>query len=468
MTAPTVGLALIVKNEAENLPRLFKSIEGAFDQVVLVDTGSTDATKDIFAAWASAQGGLPYRIADFEWIHDFAAVRNYADSLLTTDFTAWADADDTIEGAQHLRQLAAKLAPDAAAAIADYLYAFDPWGNCVCTLRRERLVRRGAGQWIGRVHEAQVIRGNSTLVDPQIVHWRHHKIVGNESNARNLEILRAWVIDEPENPRVLGYLGTEEAAHGDHETAVGFYQRYIEAAGDPAGWPQECSQIHRKLALSMLALGRPQEALTWAWKGFHHDPAWADTRLSLAQAYYHLERYERAEYWANDLLRLGPPDTLLIVNPRDYDREAYRVLAAATGATGRVDEAIEWADKALAIVPEDPELQGHRARWMDASKREATARTVCAFAQSLIAHDEQDKALGFLETCVPYYCVDHPAVVQLRSFTRERVRPLLLPAGVASHYEAGTEDGMTVEFAAQLPRAHFLARGVKEQLTEGD
>ena len=52
---PSVGLALIVKDGADDLPNLLKSVEGAFDQVVLLDTGSTDQTKSVFRKWAKQE-----------------------------------------------------------------------------------------------------------------------------------------------------------------------------------------------------------------------------------------------------------------------------------------------------------------------------------------------------------------------------------------------------------------------------
>ena len=50
----SVGLAIIARDEAANLPWLLDSVRGAFDQVVLCDTGSTDATVEIFEQWARA------------------------------------------------------------------------------------------------------------------------------------------------------------------------------------------------------------------------------------------------------------------------------------------------------------------------------------------------------------------------------------------------------------------------------
>lgn len=73
------------------------TIEGAFDQVVLVDTGSEDRTVDVFTAWAEAeQLPMGFKIESFEWCDDFGAAREFADSLLATDWLANADASDEI------------------------------------------------------------------------------------------------------------------------------------------------------------------------------------------------------------------------------------------------------------------------------------------------------------------------------------------------------------------------------------
>lgn len=81
--APTVGLALIAKDEEEALPGLLASVEGAFDQVALLDTGSTDRTVEVFEEWSAAekvrQPGFISTLGHFEWCDDFAAARNAAD-----------------------------------------------------------------------------------------------------------------------------------------------------------------------------------------------------------------------------------------------------------------------------------------------------------------------------------------------------------------------------------------------------
>ncbi len=464
MSPPTVGLALIVRDEEASLPGLLASVEGAFDEVVMVDTGSKDNTEDVFRDWARAQEGLKWRIGHFEWVDDFAAARQYADGLLTADWTCWADADDIIQGAGNLRGLAGQAPAELSAYVADYDYAQDGYGNCVCVLRRERLVRAGKGTWWGRVHEAQLIDGPTTLVDPGIVQWVHRKSheTAPPSQPRNLRILRKWLKDEPRNPRVLGYLGTEEAAMGRHKLAVSYYRRYLK---ERTGWDEERAQIHRKLTASLLALDEPLKARTVALEALALLPNWPDTYLSLAQTCYALGEHANAIQWAQRVLELGQPDSLLILNPLDYSLQPLLVLAGSYGALGALDEAIDHAARALAIIPDQPLLRGHFDEWRARSKRDYTAKTYVGQAEQHLAHDEQLKALTLLEECVPHFAQDHPEVVAMRSQLRERIGPLLEPAGTAEHYETLTEEGITdLQVAGSLPRAQYLKAGLLDQI----
>lgn len=472
VSAPTVGLALIALNEERSLPRLLKSIEGCFDRVVLLDTGSRDATVDVFIAWAREQPGMTFSVGRFDWVHDFAAARAAADELLGdgVDWCCWADCDDHLEGAEHLRGLAAQAPPDLAAYVMDYDYAHDEHGNLVCVLKRERLVRRGAGQWSGRVHEAQLVAGNSTVVDRRLVRWVHHKTsTAKASNLRNLRILRAWVKDEPFNPRVLGYLGTEEAARGQHKRAVTYFRRYLKLK---TGWDEERAQIHRKLSVCLMALGRHNEAAQTALAALAVVPDWPDSHLSLAEACYQLGEHDKSVKWAREVLRLGQPDSLLILNPLDYVWKPRVVLAAALGALNRVDEALAVAQEALAIVPDHTELRHHAAGWQTTSEREHIAATWVGCAQMLIRCDEQLKALALLEQTVPYFAQDHPSVVAVRSQARERLLWARDPALYAEHYRSGGskaedfhDDERALQVAESLPRAHFLARNVREMMS---
>ena len=470
---PTVGLALIAKDEEEQLPRLLASIEGAFDEVVLLDTGSTDGTIDAFQAWAKEEikrrpgEGFYTTVDTFDWIDDFAAARTAADALMTTDWIAWADCDDEIANAHKLRELAADADPSVSAFIFSYNYAQDPNGNCVCRLKRERLVRRGLGRWEGRVHEAQTFEGMGVDVPPEVCEWIHHPPEGQDSSERNLRILEAWVEEEPENPRVLGYIGTEKLIRSDHEGAIPYFGRYLDLK---TGWDEERAQIHRKLAVCLIAQGQLEEAISTAFEAMRVVPNWPDSYLTLAEAHYHLGEHDKALVWAQEVDRRGTPDSFLIVNPLDYVFQPKVLIAGCLGALHRFQEAVAVAEQALGMVPQHEGLLDGYRFWSQEIKREATAQTWIRAAKLLVGHDEQQKALTLLEQTAPYFVTDHPDVVAYRSFVRERVLPLV-GTDYDHHYEVGGSkpedmiaDDMLEEIASNQSRARFLVEGVTDQL----
>lgn len=471
--ANSVGLALIVRNEEKHLPTLLASIEGAFDQVVLLDTGSKDKTISTFKRWAQKEStredGFTFKVERFKWINDFAAARTAADQLLDTDWNVWADADDELIGARNLRALAAQATPDLTAYVMGYDYAQDPDGNCACYLRRERLVRAGAGRWEGRVHESQVFEGRAEDVDPSVALWRHRKkFVPEAMTTRNLDILSAWEKDEPENPRVLGYLGTEHMVRGEMDEAIPYFARYLDLRST---WDEERAQICRKFSACLIAKGEYDNAITVALEAVKLVPRWPDSYLSLAEAYHEKGEYDKACEWASEVLRRGQPETLLIINPLDYTLTPRLILSSALGGLKRWAEALQVGEEALKISPNNPNLLHARADWSEQLKRDATAKTFTAAAQELVAHDEQLKALILIEQTVPYYAKDHPEVVAMRSHLRERIRPLINADEYVEHYETGgskPEDFISDDdvdaLGEALPRAGFLFEGIQEQL----
>ena len=93
---PTLSLAMIVKNEAANLPRCLRSVQGLVDEVVIVDTGSTDDTVAIAMA-------LGAKVSHFGWVDDFAAARNESLRLCTGDWVLVLDGDESVDALDHAR-----------------------------------------------------------------------------------------------------------------------------------------------------------------------------------------------------------------------------------------------------------------------------------------------------------------------------------------------------------------------------
>lgn len=203
----SVGLAIIAKDEADSLPRLLASVVGAFDQVALADTGSTDRTVEVFTTWAEAQDlPLGHRVGRFAWRDDFAAARTFADSLLTTDWLTFADADDTLVGADELRPLVEEATPDVGC------FAFD-YGDDRNPGPRVRLCRRGWTCWYGPAHAIPVLirPAQIGIVPPEVAVWQHHRTDRTASDERDRRILDAWLEREPFNFRARALRAADEA-----------------------------------------------------------------------------------------------------------------------------------------------------------------------------------------------------------------------------------------------------------------
>ncbi len=86
----TFSLCMIVKNEEAILARCLDSVADIMDEIIIVDTGSTDATKEIAKRYTA-------KVYDFPWVDDFSLARNFAFEKATCDYIYSADADEVLD-----------------------------------------------------------------------------------------------------------------------------------------------------------------------------------------------------------------------------------------------------------------------------------------------------------------------------------------------------------------------------------
>jgi len=92
---PTLSLCMIVKNEQKFLEQCLRSVQNLVDEIIIVDTGSTDKTKEIASKFTR-------KIYDFVWCDDFAAARNVSLAHATGDWILVLDADEVVAEQDHL------------------------------------------------------------------------------------------------------------------------------------------------------------------------------------------------------------------------------------------------------------------------------------------------------------------------------------------------------------------------------
>ena len=84
-----ISLCMIVKDEEDVIERCLNSVSNVIDEVIIVDTGSSDTTIEKVKS-------LGAKVYNFKWINDFSKARNFSFSKATKDYILWIDADDIL------------------------------------------------------------------------------------------------------------------------------------------------------------------------------------------------------------------------------------------------------------------------------------------------------------------------------------------------------------------------------------
>jgi glycosyltransferase involved in cell wall biosynthesis len=260
---PLLSACLIVRDEADNLPRCLESIGGAVDEIVVYDTGSTDGTVPLARR-------LGARVVEGHWDDDFARARNDALAHCRGMWVLWVDADEALrceEPAALRRSLAARPADvEGLLVLIDNLRGNE--AGTVLTHPACRLFRRACGHWQGRLHEQVVARQGTTalalsVVDRELVHLTHwgylqSALSSRDKAARNVRTAFADLagISELDGPTRLVSLGRSHMLAGRYPEGVELCRQGAATASAPT----TVRLALRNVIEGLLALGRPEEA----------------------------------------------------------------------------------------------------------------------------------------------------------------------------------------------------------------
>ncbi len=218
----TISLCMIVKNEEDTLARCLDTIKDIVDEIIIIDTGSTDKTKDVAGQYTS-------KIYDFQWVNDFAAARNYSFSKATKEYVMWLDADDVLleEDRKKLIRLKRVMNPEIDIVMMKYNIKVDEKGTPKTTFTRERILKRSKNyEWVNPVHEYVKIHGKYFNSDICITHRKVHS-----SGDRNLKILEDILNEEGLSDRNTFYYARELYANKEFNKAIEFYNLFLDTEG---------------------------------------------------------------------------------------------------------------------------------------------------------------------------------------------------------------------------------------------
>lgn len=166
-----LSVCMIVKNEERVLARCLDCVSQFADELIIVDTGSTDRSMEIAGKYTS-------KVFFHKWQDSFAEARNYAYSLATCEYMMWLDADDVIdeENIGRFLKLKQETPPDTDVIFTIYRnYSEDGIGDYIL---RDRIIRRSLNpKWVGDVHEAIPLRSSwkcMYALDITIIHKKEY------------------------------------------------------------------------------------------------------------------------------------------------------------------------------------------------------------------------------------------------------------------------------------------------------
>jgi len=229
-----ISLCMITLNESPRLQRAIDSARSQVEELIIVDTGSTDGTIDIARDNMATVARIPFV--------DFSHARNYSISLAHGDYIFVLDADETLEGelpVPHVKHSYAfhrvNVGPDYRACD-DYPVRLFPRSAC----------------YEGRVHEtvnASVARNGGSIrsVANAIRHWLPTQGERKAKNLRYIEVLRQEIAESPNMER-MEFLAAEYYQMGEFQQAAAVAQGIVDRWPGNGRWHQRARRYREAVA----------------------------------------------------------------------------------------------------------------------------------------------------------------------------------------------------------------------------
>ncbi len=338
MQVITISLCMIVKNEERILARCLDSLEGLTDEIIIVDTGSTDRTREVAAGYTD-------KIYGFQWTDDFSAARNFAFSKASMEYIYSADADEVIdpENRERFRRLKETLLPEIE--IVQMKYAnqlqFRTVYNYDEEYRPKLFKRKRDFVWEAPIHET--VRLAPVVFDSDIV--ISHMAEGNHAKRDLAGLRRHCAAGFRPDKRLHNLYARELMMAGDAEDFAGaaeFFQssaedvsrdkeeveeaccvvaRAARLAGDTVTFfkytskviaEEACSEICCELGQFYEDNGDPEEAAVWYYNAVYETQPILDLQTGgakglegLVRCYERMGCREQAEIYRGELEKHG-------------------------------------------------------------------------------------------------------------------------------------------------------------------
>lgn len=283
----TLSLCMIVKDEELVLERCLNSCKNLFDEIIIVDTGSTDKTIEIAKEFTN-------KVYNFTWCYDFSKARNFSISKATKDYIMWLDADDIIEERELEKLIKLKNNMDNIVDIYMLKYYLKPKDNNTLplTFYRERLFKNdGTFKFVSPIHEVITPHGNIKYEDIYITHKKEKE----PDVKRNLEIFEKMIKANVKfDARQTFYYARELYYNNRLNKAIKTYTTFLKM--DNAYIQNKinaCIDLYNIYNLK----NKPEIALSYIFKTFTYEIPRSETCSYIGNYFIQNKKYDMAIFW---------------------------------------------------------------------------------------------------------------------------------------------------------------------------
>jgi tetratricopeptide (TPR) repeat protein len=347
MSRPLLSLCMIVRDSAATLPACLESARPWVDELIVVDTGSVDNTRDIARKFGA-------QVFEFPWIDDFAAARNESLKHASGQWVFWMDSDDTID-AENGRKLRELTYGQHAANVLGYVVqvacpapAREGGGDETTLVDHVKLLRnRPDIRFEGRIHEQVLpairrLGGEVGWTDLFVIHSGadHSSEAKQRKYERDLRILQKDLAERPDHPFVLFNLGMTYDDMGQHQEAECWLRRCV-AVSDPR--ESHLRKAYALLASSLDRQGKSHEAHETCRRGLELYPGDDELLFRLGILEHRAGNQEAAIRAFRTILNQQSPRHFASVDRGITGYKARHNLALVYEGVGRLDLAeVQW------------------------------------------------------------------------------------------------------------------------------
>ena len=341
----------ICKNEVSFVDRWMDSMAEA-DQVVVLDTGSTDATVQLLRA----RGAAVTEEVISPWRFDTARNRSLELVPQDADICVCTDLDEVFHPGWRAA-LEKVWVPGAGQATYRYTWSFQDDGSEGVVFWYEKIHARHGYRWTHPVHEILQWAGPGQpgpTVTAEGIQLDHHPDSA-KSRGQYLPLLELSVREAPEDDRNTHYLGREYLYYGRWDDCIRTLQHHL--AMPTATWADERAASMRYIASAYAAKGHPDTARNWYLQAIAQAPHLREPYMDLSLLLYEQQQWDGVLYFTACALAIHERPRTYICEAAPWGSLPHDLRAIAFYYTGRLAESLQEAKAALALSPADARLQ---------------------------------------------------------------------------------------------------------------